>query len=83
VSDFDPDYDGYDGDRQIDMVCIGCRVRLTYEHQLAWCDQADGPVCSMCDDSRRGLLVVHSMTARPGEDAVPTGALGRWPGGES
>ena len=30
---------------------------------------------------REAVLVAHSMTARPGEDAVPTAALGKWPGG--
>jgi len=79
IDDIDPDYDDQ---RKIDEACIGCGIRLTDEYQLGLCDQSDGPVCSMCDESRRGVLMVHSMTARPGEDAVPTGAHGRWPGGE-
>ena len=72
-----------DAARRIDVVCIGCGIRLTDEYQLGVCDQGDGPICSMCDESRRGVdaLVAHSRTAHPGEDAVPTGAVGRWPGG--
>ena len=82
IDAIDPDYDD---ERKIDVVCIGCEIRLTDEYQLGLCDQSDGPVCSMCDESRRGVdvlvvrrfrpeLVIHSMTA-PGED-------GRSPGGE-
>ncbi len=57
-----------DEERKIDVVCIGCGIRLTDEYQLGVCDQVDGPVCSMCDESRRG--------------AVPIRALGRWLGGK-
>ena len=80
MSDCDPEYDD---ERRIDAACIGCGIRLTDEYQLGMCDQSDGPVCSMCDESRRGVdtLVAHSLTARPGEDAVPTTANGGWPGG--
>ncbi len=65
LDDIDPDYEDQ---RKIDEVCIGCEIRLTDEYQLGFCDQSDGPVCSMCDESRRGMgvLVVHSMTVRPG-----------------